>query len=187
MCDVALGRVLRHAVVRDGNARDVLGRRDEVGLAVGGHRARVHEPRHTRLDAAAQHVHRSDDVRPQIDLGLGEREPDARLSGDVEHRVEALVREELVDERPIADVALDEGRAGGDVLARRPVERLSSTVTSKPSASSRSVRCEPMNPAPPVTRHVLTAAGATSSPRMSSSVTRDVPRRVVASAAGGGR
>ena len=36
--------------------------------------------------------------------------------------------------------------------SRTPVARLSSTVTAKPSASSRSARCDPMKPAPPVTR-----------------------------------
>src|SRR2546425_4679944 len=37
-------------------------------------------------------------------------------------------------------------------FSRLPVEQSSSTTTFFPSASNRSTRCEPMNPAPPVTR-----------------------------------
>ena len=40
----------------------------------------------------------------------------------------------------------------------RPVDRSSTLITRWPSASSRSARCEPMNPAPPVTRTVRHAA-----------------------------
>src|SRR5215208_939024 len=36
------------------------------------------------------------------------------------------------------------------MLPMEPVDRLSRTITSWPSSSSRSARCEPMNPAPPV-------------------------------------
>src|SRR5262249_41103165 len=39
-------------------------------------------------------------------------------------------------------------------LAGSPVLKLSSTRTSCPRATSASTRCEPMNPAPPVTRQV---------------------------------
>ena len=35
--------------------------------------------------------------------------------------------------------------------SRRPVRKSSTIVTSTPSARRRSARCEPMNPAPPVT------------------------------------
>src|SRR5450759_3899965 len=38
------------------------------------------------------------------------------------------------------------------MLSRFPVERSSTTVTSNPLARRRSTTCEPMNPAPPVTR-----------------------------------
>src|SRR5262249_51282823 len=37
-------------------------------------------------------------------------------------------------------------------FSRRPVERSSSTRTGRPTATSASTKCEPMNPAPPVTR-----------------------------------
>jgi hypothetical protein len=37
-------------------------------------------------------------------------------------------------------------------FSRRPVERSSTTATSCPSSSSASTTCEPMKPAPPVTR-----------------------------------
>ena len=40
------------------------------------------------------------------------------------------------------------------MLARLPVIRLSIAITLCPSARSRSVRCEPRNPAPPVTTEV---------------------------------
>src|SRR5712692_10214242 len=39
-------------------------------------------------------------------------------------------------------------------LSTLPVERLSTTVTRCPSATRRSARCEPMNPAPPVIRNL---------------------------------
>src|SRR5438874_2791322 len=51
------------------------------------------------------------------------------------------------------------------MLSIDPVERLSSTATSWPSASSRSARCEPMNPAPPVIRTFMAAREAISAPR----------------------
>src|SRR5437588_1071284 len=45
------------------------------------------------------------------------------------------------------------------MLASEPVSRLSTQITRCPRASSSSHRCEPRKPAPPVTRHVGTAAG----------------------------
>src|SRR6266581_4330049 len=39
-------------------------------------------------------------------------------------------------------------------LAREPFRRLSRTTTEKPRSISNSTRCEPMNPAPPVTKTV---------------------------------
>src|SRR5689334_9651745 len=43
-------------------------------------------------------------------------------------------------------------RASGGTASRRPIERSSSTVTSRPRASSARTRWWPMKPAPPVTR-----------------------------------
>src|SRR5579871_3647832 len=43
-------------------------------------------------------------------------------------------------------------RAAGLTLASRPPDRSSTTTTSSPRAQSASVVCDPMNPAPPVTR-----------------------------------
>ena len=40
---------------------------------------------------------------------------------------------------------------GARGFPRSPVERLSITSTSSPRATSASTRCDPMNPAPPVT------------------------------------
>src|SRR4030095_2041004 len=42
--------------------------------------------------------------------------------------------------------------SNGTILSRRPVKKLSRQSTSCPSFSSRSQRCEPIKPAPPVTR-----------------------------------
>src|SRR5262249_4804685 len=41
------------------------------------------------------------------------------------------------------------------MLSRDPVERSSRTITLQPSAIRRSQRCEPRNPAPPVTSAVV--------------------------------
>src|SRR5918996_1607877 len=46
------------------------------------------------------------------------------------------------------------------MLARDPVSKLSTQITRWPRASSSSQRCDPRNPAPPVTRQVaMSAAG----------------------------
>ena len=50
--------------------------------------------------------------------------------------------------------------AAAGTRSRTPVVRLSSTVTAKPSARRRSARCDPMKPAPPVTRARLTRSDA---------------------------
>ena len=53
-------------------------------------------------------------------------------------------------------------RAAGFTFSRLPEERSSTTTTSSPRSTSASTRCEPMNPAPPVTiarkPHILGAA-----------------------------
>src|SRR6266513_605744 len=48
--------------------------------------------------------------------------------------------------------------ARGFTLARSPVERSSTTVTRSPRAISASTMCEPMKPAPPVTRTCMRRA-----------------------------
>src|SRR5919197_4828387 len=45
------------------------------------------------------------------------------------------------------------------MLARDPVSKLSTQITRWPRASSSSQRCDPRNPAPPVTRQVAIARG----------------------------
>src|SRR5262245_20032075 len=40
-------------------------------------------------------------------------------------------------------------------FSRRPLDRLSYTITSCPSPTSRSERCDPMKPAPPVTSTLI--------------------------------
>ena len=49
-------------------------------------------------------------------------------------------------------------RAAGGTDWRLPVERLSTTTTSWPAEMQRSTTCEPMNPAPPVTRTLMVIA-----------------------------
>ena len=176
---VALGRVLRDAVVGDRYARDILGRRNELGLAVGRHRARVDETRHAGLDASAQHVHGSDDVRPQVHLGLGEREPDARLPGDVEHGVEVRAREELVDDDSIGHIPVDEGRgrrnaladAGGQVVEDGDVESLAEQAIGQVRADE---------PGAAGHEHMSHPGGRARSSKISSSGHRDIPAGVVA-------
>src|ERR1700689_4320562 len=46
------------------------------------------------------------------------------------------------------------------MFASDPVSKLSAQITRLPRASSSSHRCDPRNPAPPVTRHVAIAAEA---------------------------
>src|SRR5688572_7823214 len=45
------------------------------------------------------------------------------------------------------------------MLARDPVSKLSTQITRWPRLSSSSQRCDPRNPAPPVTRQVAMSAG----------------------------
>src|SRR6266540_671031 len=59
-------------------------------------------------------------------------------------------------------------------LARAPVDRSSTTSTSYPSASSRSTRFDPTNPAPPVTR-TLTAGSPSRSRRGRDAAADDGP------------
>jgi hypothetical protein len=51
----------------------------------------------------------------------------------------------------LRDIRADEARARGD-FSRRPAERSSTTTTRWPSSAWRLAMCEPMKPAPPVTR-----------------------------------
>ena len=72
------------------------------------------------------------------------------MGGLVEDQLAALDRR--ADGRDlVTDLGLDELGLGIDVVAV-PVERSSSTRTSSPRARRASTRCEPMKPAPPVTR-----------------------------------
>src|SRR4030095_5383976 len=53
---------------------------------------------------------------------------------------------------PSPQMSASHRRARGCSDSRLPGESLSNTTTSIPESVSRSVTCEPMNPAPPVTR-----------------------------------
>ena len=58
------------------------------------------------------------------------------------------------------------------MLPSCPVERSSSAQTSQPSASSSSLRCDPMNPAPPVTSAFMLASLLTASDASESTLDR---------------
>ncbi len=83
---------------------------------------------------------------------IGPRDRDAHV--DLRREVVAdrrlHAREELV--LRLAHVALDEARRPRGGSRACPDERSSRTTTSSPRATSASATCEPMNPAPPVTR-----------------------------------
>ena len=56
---------------------------------------------------------------------------------------------------PVTECFTSSQRPVGSAASRfstRPADRSSTTVTQAPSATNRSTRCEPMNPAPPQTR-----------------------------------
>src|SRR5205823_3249564 len=95
-----------------------LGRGDGLWLAVHRHRARMDEPRDTMFDACRDYVQRPGDVRTQVALRVRKGLRNARLAGNVEHRLEAASLERLLERRRIGDVSLDELGLGGDVLPR---------------------------------------------------------------------
>ena len=72
-------------------------------------------------------------------------------------------------QRLVADGTADVGQLrmivhGGQVLDR-PVDSSSTTMTSSPRSSNFSVRCEPMKPAPPVTKTLVTGCHNSQSAR----------------------
>ena len=91
------------------------------------------------------------DVDRGVERGLGDRDAHVRLRREMHDRLALRVSRDDRVER-LADV-VDVQRRGGRHVARAcPFERSSTTCTSSPRASSASTTCEPMKPAPPVTR-----------------------------------
>ena len=156
--DVLLGRELRRPVRGERLPRRGLGRGRRalaVDRAAGGgeHDLRPVPPR--RLE----HADRADRVDLAVAHGILDRRADVGLRGQVEADLRVELRERGVHRGAVAHVALGEGAAAFR-FSVRPVDRSSSTSTESPRATSASTRCEPMKPAPPVTR-ARTAANPT--------------------------
>jgi hypothetical protein len=73
--------------------------------------------RNTPVHARTEHVDGTHDVGAKVHVRLAERKADARLAGDVEDEVERVVREDVVHDGAISDVALDERGGGRDSFA----------------------------------------------------------------------
>ena len=84
--------------------------------AVDGARARVHQVLHRVVAAGLQDVEEADQVAVHVCERVLDGVAHARLRGEVHHHVEAVPREQALDQRGIAEVALHEGEAG--VLVR---------------------------------------------------------------------
>ena len=189
----------------------VVGHRQRLRVALG---LVVHAARPDRVDVApvglrlrvhlrvAVHLARRGDQEPRA-LGLGQAERVMRAVGADLQRVQRQAqvvdrrgrRGQVVDEvdRLLDEVRLDDVRAevheplGSrmcSMFASEPVSRLSTQITRCPRASSSSHRCEPRNPAPPVTRQVdiaqdtLRAAMTSAAPtRPTTSVRHDRPTK----------
>ena len=121
----------------------------DLGIAVDFRRAGQQEPRVLGLGQPERVVgaERTDlEGRDRVSEVIDR----AGRAGEVEHVVDRPV-----DLDRLGDVVLDEpetrvDRPGGRCCGERPSSRLSTQMTSSPSARNRSHRCEPTNPAPPV-------------------------------------
>ena len=103
-----------------------------------------------------EHVDGADHVEPRVEARVGDRAAHVDLGGQVEDAVgpEGLDRADS-SALGVRDVELGPGVAPASSaparFSRLPLERSSSTSTSSPRRDKASTRCEPMNPAPPVT------------------------------------
>ena len=142
-CGVRLahGQVLRRGVAVERPAAG--GEHDALGLG---------------LTRPLEDVQRADDVDGGVVGGLGDRDPDVGLRGEMEDELGPPAGHQFDDRRRRDVEMVDRGAPGRRCprasarLDSEPVEKSSTTSTSWPSASSRSTRFEPMKPAPPVTR-----------------------------------
>ncbi len=135
----------------------VLGRRQDLALAVDRPAGRgVHEPPHAGLVRGGEHVDRALDVDARV------RRPGRRPSG-ARRSARPGGRPPRAATRPSTSRIASASRMSASTsstprssapvrFSRRPVEMLSTTVTSSPRSTRASTRFEPMKPAPPVTR-----------------------------------
>ena len=159
----------------------VVGHRQRLGVALG---LVVDAARADRVDVAPVGLGLRMDLRVAVDLGgrrdqearavlLGQpervvravgadlervqRQPQVvdrrRRRGEVVDEVDRLVDEERLDDVLVAGTRTPASRMCS-MLASEPVSRLSTQMTRCPRRSSSSHRCDPRNPAPPVTRQV---------------------------------
>ena len=69
--------------------------------------------------ACLKNVVEADYIRLDINVGIGYRVADARLRGEVDDDVEAVLGKERVNELPIGNIALDENPTAVAVLSRK--------------------------------------------------------------------
>ena len=114
-----------------------------------------------RASRRLERVHGADHVQASVEARVGHRATHVDLGRQVE---DALGPEPLdggEDRLGVGDVELGHLTPGLEAPARfsrLPLEKSSSTSTSSPRAAKASTRCEPMNPAPPVTTDLTRAA-----------------------------
>ena len=132
-----------------------LGRRQQFGVAIQPAAGRgVDDPPDARLPRGFEHRDRAEHIDRSVERRIADGNADVDLRAEVEHDLGPDLLEHRLDPRRVADIDDLEVRPGAVAasrFSRLPVERLSSTVTWSPRASSPSTRFEPMNPAPPVT------------------------------------
>ena len=137
------GRVLRRGV--------------DVGLAVDAAGRGEGDPLDAGRAHRLQHVVGGDGVLLEVAARVVGAEADVGVGGEVEDEVVAAVGLRASASFRSSSRSPRRGGSGGSWSPRArncscPVEKLSYAVTAWPSASSRSTRLLPMNPAPPVTK-----------------------------------
>ena len=151
---IGLAGPLRGPVGRQRRRDSGLRGRDRRLVAVQRAAGRGEDDRGAVLTGDLQHVQRPLDVDVAVAPGVRDRDRDHRLGAEVEDRARARGSRPACERLEVGDVEHLEVGLVGDALGV-PVERSSTTTTSSPSASRRSTTCEPMKPAPPVTRRMI--------------------------------
>ena len=160
---VALGGLLGDAVIGVRAARLGLGRRHGPAVAVERHRAGVDQPRDLVFHAQLENIEGAFDVGPKSVDGVGKRADDRDLTGDIADCVQSARegRFHLRRHRHVATQKL------GSLPARPRAGRWTRCpppITACPSASRRRHRWEPIKPAPPVTRILISHAPSACNP-----------------------
>ena len=160
---VALGAELGQAVRGLGRHGVVLGRRQDLALAVDGAAGRgVHHAPHPRAAGGLEHV----DGAAHVDLHVGHRVrhrlAHVDLRGHVEDHLGGGLRANTAPTSSRSRTSTTHSSAPAARAPSRfwrlPVERSSITVTSSPRSTRASTRLEPMKPDPPVTSARMRAA-----------------------------